>query len=602
MRISFYIRSLAFSFALLSVGLGLAQKVPQTLQARLEGKTKLADIMAEVEQYYDRGRSPLLVNNEGEEMFENAYLKWKRFEQFHANRLQPDGNIEPNVTHRIWKGFDEFKNKFSDKDGNIIANSSYSFWSGLGPTAITRYGAGYNSGYGRVNCIAFHPTNENILYIGLPQGGIWRSLDGGANWSVLTDNLPSCGISGLVVSWANANTIYALTGDGHVSHGNLITSYGFDQKSVGVLKSVDAGATWAATGELPNAGAIYYGYKLIQHPTSSNTLFAATTSGIYRTTNGGTSWTQVASDTRFTDIEFKPGSPNTMYAVRRMSSGGGINSNPFYRSTDGGTTWSTTGVTGLTTTAERLAIGVSAANSNYVYLLTGPATGNGSFKGIYRSTNSGVDFTLRTTTPNILGYPVDGSDNADQTFYDLAIEVDPNDANKIITGGINIWRSTDGGTTMVNETFWKDNEAAANSYVHADIQNLTYHPKNSNKVFACTDGGVGLSLNDGLDWSFPSANLHIMATYHGDWYEPSASIIAVGTQDNGTNVRHTSSNNYRHIYGADGFDCLIDQDNASDIVYVANASIRRTTDGGLTETDISPNGCGFFSATSEELQ
>jgi hypothetical protein len=241
-----------------------------------------------------------------------------------------------------------------------------------------------------------------------------------------------------------------------------------------------------------------------------------------------------------------------------------------------------------------LAIGVSAANPNYVYLLTGPATSSGSFKGIYRSTNSGVDFSLRSSTPNILGYPEDGSDSRDQTFYDLCIEVDPNNAEVIMTGGINIWRSTNGGTTMVNETFWKDNEAAANSYVHADVHNITYHPDNSNRVFACTDGGIGLSNNDGVDWSFPSADLHIMATYHADWYEPNLSILAVGTQDNGTNVRYTSSNTYRHIYGADGFDCLIDQDNSNDIVFVANAGIRRTTDGGLTQDSITPSGGGTF--------
>jgi photosystem II stability/assembly factor-like uncharacterized protein len=580
-----------FLICLSSIGGLFAQKVPVELQKKIEGTRNLAAIMKEVDAYYENGKKTSL-----NEEFESPYIHWKRFEQFYANRLDAKGNIPENVTQLMWDGWNNYK-KDHPEIGGPVQNSSYGSWSAFGPTGITRYGRGYNSGFGRVNCIAFHPSDANILYLGLPQGGIWRTTNGGTSWSVLTDDLPSVGISGLVVSWANANIIYALTGDGDVSHGGFVSAYGFDQKSVGVLKSIDAGATWTQTGALPNAGTSFYGYKLIQHPSSSNTLFAATTAGIYRTTNGGTSWTQVETDTRFTDIEFKPGTPNTMYAVRRMQSAGGTNSNPFYRSTDGGVTWSSAGITGLTTTAERLAIGVSAANPSYVYLLTGPATSAGNFKGLYRSTNSGIDFTNRATTPNILGYPTAGTDAQDQTFYDLAIEVDPDNVNTVITAGINIWRSTDGGTTLNAATQWQDPsfaaDAPAGDYVHADVHNLTYNPLN-NYLYTCTDGGVGRSIDNGASWTFLSSNLAILATYHADWYEPDLDIIATGTQDNGTNIRYTASNTYRHINGADGFDCLIDQDDASDIMFVGNGTIYRTTDGGTTKTDRSPAGVGTF--------
>jgi photosystem II stability/assembly factor-like uncharacterized protein len=573
----------------------LSQKIPDALQQRIAGKTNLQEIMKEVDEFYDFGRSPLLKEGrkgtEEEKEFENAYVHWKRFEQFYLNRVDQNGNIPSNVTKLMWDGWNKYRTEHPQhfNQNTNSPNIAYGNWVNFGPTSIIRYGVGYNSGYGRVNCIAFDPVDENKYYIGLPQGGIWRTLDNGANWSVLTDDLPSTGISGLVVSFSNANILYALTGDGDVSHGNLITSYGFDQKSVGVLKSTDGGANWFQTGDLPNAGTNYYGYKLIQHPGNANILFAATTAGIYRTTNAGTSWTQEQTGV-FTDIEFKPGDPNTMYAVRR----GGAS--PFFKSTDGGATWSNAGITGVPGTAERLAIGVSAANSAYVYLLTGPATGSGSFRGVYRSTNSGDDFTLRTNTPNILGYPTDGSDNSDQTQYDLAIEVDPNNANEVITGGINIWRSTDGGATFVAETQWFDDVADVppGDYVHADIHNLTFHRLNTNKIFACSDGGVGISLNDGATWSFISPDLHILATYKADWYEANAEILATGTQDNGTNVRYVASNTYRHIFGADGFDCLIDQTNSNDIVFVHNGNISRTTDGGLTRNLKSPAGLGFF--------
>jgi photosystem II stability/assembly factor-like uncharacterized protein len=586
--------SVCLLFSLVSVSL-FAQDIPPELQKRIEGKRNLAAIMKEVDSYYENGNKNQLQSEEEE--FEDEYIHWKRFEDFYANRLDANGNIPENVTRLMWDGWNAYKQKHPEISESVSQNSSYGTWSNFGPTSISRYGQGYNSGYGRVNCIAFHPTDPNTLYIGLPQGGIWKTTNGGSSWSVLTDDLPSVGISGLVVSWANANVIYALTGDGDVSHGNFITSYGYDQKSVGVLKSTDGGLNWFATGDLPNAGTSYYGYKLIQHPSSSNTLFAVTTSGIYRTTNGGTSWTQVETDTRFTDIEFKPGTPSTMYAVRRMQSAGGTNANPFYRSTDGGITWSNAGITGLTTTAERLAIGVSAANPAYVYLLSGPSTGSGTYKGIFRSTNSGIDFTTRSTTPNILGYPTDGSDAKDQTFYDLGIEVDPGNVNTIITAGIIIWRSTNGGTDLNAVTQWQDPSYAADNpagdYVHADVHNLTYNPLNV-YLYSCSDGGVGRSTDNGANWTFLSANLHILATYHADWYEPDDNIIATGTQDNGTNIRYTASNTYRHINGADGYDCLIDQDNADDIIFVGNAGIARTTDGGLTKDGITPSGGGTF--------
>lgn len=583
-------RILAILPVLLFYFMAFGQKVPAGLQQRLAGKTKLADIMKEVDQFYDFGRSPSLLKagqNPGEE-FENDYIHWKRFEYLNASRLDAEGNIDPDASIKIVEGFNTYKVANSKYfSGNALQNFSYGSWSSYGPTAITRYGTGYNSGYGRVNCIAFHPTLETTLFIGTPQGGVWKSTDNGVNWFVLTDDLPSTGVGGLVVDYNNANTIYVLTGDGDASGGGFVSSYGFLQQSVGVLKSTDAGATWSQTGTFPSTVGAYYGYKLLQHPSSSSTLFAATTDGIYRTTNGGTTWTleQVGN---FTDIEFKPGTPATMYAVTR----GGTN--PFYISTNSGATWTNGSTTGVTTSASRLAIGVTAANSAYVYLLAGPATAVGSFKGVYRSTNSGSTFSLRTTTPNILGYETNGMDNDDQAGYDLGIEVDPNDADEIITCGINIWRSINGGTTMVNETYWKDNVAGATEYVHADVHNLTYHPNNGNKIFSVSDGGVGISLNDGVDWDFISPDLQIMATYHADWYEPNNDILANGVQDNGTNVKYGSTNTYRHIYGADGFDCIINQNNSNDIVYVANGSVGRTIDGGLTRTSITPTGVGTF--------
>ena len=560
-------------------------QVPDALKQRLEGKTRLSDIMTEVEDFYKNDKDAgQLINKTTEKEFENNYLRWKRWEYYQGSRLDENGNVIPNVNRKIYDGWKAYEESNAQREDS--PESSYSSWSAYGPTTVVRYGAGYNSGYGRVNCIAFHPTLVNYLLIGTPQGGIWRSTNNGTSWFAFSDNLPSNSIGGLVWDRTNSNVIYALTGDGDATSG-LVASYGYNIPALGVFKSTDGGSTWFLTGDFPGVVGSFHGYKLMQHPSSANTLFAATTDGIYRTTNGGTSWTltQVGN---FTDIEFKPGDPTIMYAGQKGGSA------PFWRSTDSGNTWTNAGFTGVPTVSTRIAIGVSANLPNYIYILAGGATGSGSFRGVYRSTTSGTPtFSLRSSTPNILGYPNDGSDDQDQAGYDLAIEVDPANASTIITGGINIWRSTDGGSTWGGTSRTQWSEPAGIDYVHADIHNLAYNPLNSN-LYTTSDGGVGFSTDNGINWTFISSNLQLLATYRADWYEADQNLVASGTQDNGTDIRYTASNTYRHIYGADGFDCVIKADDANTIVYIANAGIRKTTDGGLTSSGVSPAGVGFF--------
>lgn len=567
----------------------------QTLDEKLAGKINFKEIMSIVESHFQYGRAPFLQHTgKGEQEFENEYLHWKRWEYYNQSRLDGDGNIVINKSKRIWDAFENYKASNPQAIQLNQPSSSYSFWSAFGPTTAVRYGAGYNSGYGRVNCIAFHPSDANTLYVGTPQGGIWKTTNHGTSWFALTDDLPISGISGLVVDRTNANIIYALTGDGDGS-GGFVSSYGFAQQSIGVLKSTDAGVTWQQTGDFPNVTGTFYGYKLVQHPSSAGTLFAATTMGIYKTTNSGSTWTQEQTG-NFTDIEFKPGDPTVMYAAEKGTA------SPFWRSTNSGGTWSNSGITGEPSAAgSRIAIGVSANNAAYVYILAGPATGSGSFRGVYRSVNSGIDFSTRATTPNILGYPNDGSDAKDQDTYDLCIEVDPDNALEVITGGINIWRSTDGAASfgVTARTQWYD-DVLTIDYVHADIHNLTYSPLNG-RLYTCSDGGVGYSTDDGVNWTFIPGSLQILATYHADWYEADENFIACGTQDNGTDLRYTASNTYRHIYGADGFDCVIKDNDKDTVVFVANDGIHRTTNQGSTETDVSPAGMGNFPALARDF-
>ncbi|KXJ04817.1 hypothetical protein AC249_AIPGENE26522, partial [Exaiptasia diaphana] len=212
-------------------------------------------------------------------------------------------------------------------------------------------------------------------------------------------------------------------------------------------------------------------YEILMDPTNPQRMIASTNGGrIYRTTDGGANWAFAAVSSSCKDIAFKPGDPNTIYAA-----GATVNV-----STDGGATF--TQITSGLPTASRFALAVSPNQPDWVYTVAGG--GNGLI-GVYRSTNSGQNYSTRTTTPNILGYSATGGDNNSQAWYDLVMSADPTDANKIFIGGINIWRSTDGGTNFSIAAHWTG--SGGSPAVHADQHVLEYSPHN-NALYNGNDG------------------------------------------------------------------------------------------------------------------
>ena len=213
------------------------------------------------------------------------------------------------------------------------------------------------------------PNTATTLYIGTPAGGIWKSIDSGVNWSPLSDELPQIGVSGIAVDHTNSNVIYIATGDKDAG----------DTYSIGVLKSTDGGVTWNTTG-LSFANTSTRAGDIMMHPTNNQILLCATSAGLYKTSNGGTTWSVVQTGSFAQgSIRFKPNDPTTVYAV---------NYNRFYRSTNTGDSFSTV-ITGLPVNSGRLILDVTPANANYVYILS--ATTGNAFQGIYRSTNSGTN-------------------------------------------------------------------------------------------------------------------------------------------------------------------------------------------------------------------
>lgn len=484
-----------------------------------------------------------------------GYELYKRWENYMTPRVYPGG--DKTQASRAYEEYINYINDASAQRGQLPTVMS-STWTALGP-----FGDPTGGNAGRINAVRFDPASTTGLWICTPDGGTWKSANSGTSWTTNTDQLAVIGNSDIVFDPTNSQIAYLATGDGDAG----------DSYSTGVLKSTDGGTTWSATGltfSVPQGRKIY---KMLINPQNKNVLFAATTNGIYRTTNAGTSWTVVAgTGSTFTDLEYKPGDTTTVY---------GVTANSFYKSTNGGSSFSVI-TSGLPTsgTTDRLAIAVTAANAAYVYVVGSDASNDG-FYGLYQSTNSGTSFTKQSSTPNLLGYNSNGGDTGGQGWYTLSIAASPTNASEIVVGGVNIWRSTNGGVNWTLNAHWTGSGAP---YVHADVHDLIY--KNGTTVYAGTDGGIFTTSNNGTAWSAVNGGMNIAEIYKIGLSASNANLAITGHQDNGTNLY---TGGWSNTMGGDGMDCFIDWSNNS-VMYAEyyNGSVNRTTNGGGSWTDISP--------------
>ena len=477
-----------------------------------------------------------------------GYEQYKTWEYFMAPRVYPSGDVTLPSTD-----MERFNKYLADRSSKKekTPTAFESAWTFLGPNQEPS-----NGGVGRVNVVRFDPTNNSIIYVGAPDGGLWKSTNSGVSWTELnTDKLPVIGISDIAIDPTNNQIIYIATGDADAS----------DTYSAGVLKSTDGGTTWNTTGlnwAVSSGNTIS---RLLINPTNTNIIYAGGNRGIYRSSNGGGSWTQVTTAS-VTSMEFQPGNPNTVYACGKI----------FLLSTNGGVSFSTI-TNGLPSSSAvvRMSLAVSPANPNYVYVVAANASNYG-FYGMYRSTNGGTSFTTQdgNATPNLLGFNYNGSDIGGQGWYTLSIAVSPTNANQLVVGGVNIWQSTNGGVNWTLNADWTGTGAP---YVHADIHNLNY--LNGTTVFAGCDGGISETANNGSSWSDISSNLQIAEMYGLGMSTTNATKILSGWQDNGTNLLNGTS--WNESMGGDGMKCFIDWSNDNNMYGEQyNGSLNRSTSGG----------------------
>ena len=474
----------------------------------------------------------------------NGYKQFKRWEHFNASRLLGmDGFPDADIT---WQAVKQFK-----LNGKNSQFRNLGEWEEMGPNEFVAQTS--SPGLGRVNVIKVSPSNQNVVYVGTPAGGLWKTENLGNTWTPLTDYLMSIGISGIAINPNNEDEIYIGTGDGD----------GSDTYSIGVLKSSDGGSTWNETGLTWQTTETRTITKLEFDPNDPSVLFASSNNGFFKTTDGGDSWTNLLS-LNTEDFAFHPSNSDIIYAV----------SDQFYRSTDGGNNFESISL-GLPSQNDvaRYKIGVSLDEPDYVYLLAGDSNSNG-FLGLYRSTNSGDTFSLRSNSPNLLGWSEDGSGSGGQAWYDLALTVDPNNGESVFVGGVNVWHSSDGGDEWEIVSHWVISTGIG--YTHADIHFLSF---DGNALFCGSDGGIYRSTNNGNSFTDLSDGLGITQFYRLGVSATDPDLIIAGSQDNGTFLLKDGV--WKIVIGADGMECLINPVNEDRMVgSIYTGYLTMSIDGG----------------------
>ena len=427
-------------------------------------------------------------------------------------------------------------------------------WSELGPLNWT-YTSGWNPGVGRITSVAVHPSDPATIYVSSPGGGIWKSTNSGSSWTPLIDFVNS--------SWMNVFHVC-------IDPGNTSTIYA-SLSSGGVLKSTNAGLTWSSTGSGPS------GSKQVKvHPLNSGIIFCAANNGIWRSTNGGTGWTQVETNTK-EDIEFNPGNPDIMYAS------GSAGTSCVWRSADNGMTWTAIGNTNGITNTGRTLLAVSPADPNVVYAVQA----NGSIFGrMYKSPDAGLNYiTTVVGNPasgtNYFGYESNGTGTTGQATYDMAICANPLNANEVHIAGIICWKSVNGGTSFVATTVWSYPNSTG--YNHADVHALEWV---NGTIYSGSDGGLFKSVNNAGDWTDLSAGLGIRQFYRISCSKTNAEVITTGAQDNGSSFRR-SDGSWVDWLGADGMDNVISPTNAAIAIGTSQyGAIYKTTNSGASRTGL----------------
>jgi len=432
-------------------------------------------------------------------------------------------------------------------------------WTFAGPTNIG----------GRLTSLAVDPINPDHIWAGAAAGGVFESTDRGDNWSPVFDGQPLLPVGAIAAHPSNPEIVYVGTGEANGA--------GYSYDGDGVYRTLDGGATWQAIG-LSDTRRIG---RIAIDPQNPQRLFVAAAGGVYvpddhrgvyRSTDGGTTWTQVlfvSTTAGAIDVAIDPGNSNRIYAAiwEHYSTAtrwvaGGTNS-AIWRSDDGGDTWTrlTNGLPASSPTIGRIGLALAASSPQTVYALY--LNDPGSFIGVYKTTNGG-DNWFRVDTPGGIQQSIFQGFG----YYFGQIRVDPSDARKVYLLDVYYSRSIDGGVTYTNTL----------TGLHVDHHDLVILP---GRLYMANDGGFYHSEDGGATWtqsfSLPASQFYDLGI------DPQSPLIRYGgLQDNGSVRTKTGGlSNWTSVNGGDGFQCEVDPVNDKNVTCESQfGAIVRSTNGG----------------------
>ncbi|MFT4697340.1 MAG: photosystem II stability/assembly factor-like uncharacterized protein [Flavobacteriaceae bacterium] len=431
--------------------------------------------------------------------------------------------------------------------------------------AIWEFAGPLNIG-GRISDIEIPIDASETYYVGAASGGIFKTTDAGTNWTPIFDEQEMLSIGDMEISKNDTDIIWVGTGEVNAGGGSLA----YDGN--GMYKSADAGLTWEAKGLL-NVGSIG---KVLIDPNDDNTIFVGAMGplfrkddnrGVYRSTDGGTTWEQrllVSDSTGIIDMAIHPTNGDIVYAaswerIRRPNNRqyGGETSR-IYRSQNGGDTWSelTNGLPSNENDKGRISIDISKSNPNVLYAFYTDKVGN--VEGTFRTSDGGDTWVGVNSISNGTSYH----------WWFGGIFVDPTDENVVYNSGFRMDKSTNGGATW-SSTF---------PGVHVDQHAVAFNASVPGEVLIGNDGGLYKSSNNG-DTSVKNNTLPITQFYRFHVDAQNIDKVYGGSQDNST-IRTTTGglSDWLVISGGDGFQPLVDPTNTN-VIYTLSqrGNLRKST-------------------------
>lgn len=406
-------------------------------------------------------------------------------------------------------------------------------WTLIGPRPSNE-GSDYVTA-GRVNGVAIDPRDSNVVYIVTALGGVWKTMDGGKNWTPLTDDQPSMAGGAIVIDPNSPDTIYVGTGEENFSQSSY---YG-----AGLLKSTDAGATWTnIVGPFlrDEIGAI-----AIQ-PGNSNVLLGTSNGGVWRSADAGVTWVRVLSGAPGISLAFDPTNGASVYAS--LGNIFGATANGIYHSNDGGLTWAKSNGSGSGTlplsNVGRIEVTLAPSNPSILYAqLQNAGASFGALLGIYKSTDSGATWN-KISPPNLSVWGT-------QLWFTNTLRVHPTNPDIVWSGALQIYRTMDGGATW---TTLPQGGANGNTLIHVDFHSLAFTADGS-KLYLANDGGIYSTTdtsNFTVNWTGLNDTLAVTEFYGGMSLDAAnAQTGLAGSQDNGTQ-RYDGTLNWENVTCGDG--------------------------------------------------